>query len=267
MRAPFTYARALTRENVKVVRNATGAELWLYDEIGFWGVSASDVATALAGLTGQRVTVRVNSPGGEVFDGIAIYNLIRGHVGGTDVVVDGLAASAASFIAMAGDTVTMAPHSRMMIHDAIGVCFGNAADMRDTAVLLDDLSQNIADIYAARAGEAGGDAAAFRKRMKAETWLGPQEALDLGLVDAIGTGAADAGEDGGDDEETLAARWRDSLTYQVAKLTRDRADLPAPAPAAARRAPAPAPKPAPAPAPVAVAAGDIRSIMKGALAR
>lgn len=261
MRAPFTFARALTRDNVKVVRNATGAELWLYDEIGFWGVSALDVATALAGLTGQRVTVRVNSPGGEVFDGIAIYNLIRGHVGGTDVVVDGLAASAASFIAMAGDTVTMAPHSRMMIHDAIGLCFGNAADMRDTAVLLDDLSQNIAEIYAARAGETGGDAAAFRKRMKAETWLGPQEALDLGLVDAIGTGAAAEGDGEDDGEETLAARWRDSMTAQIAKLTRERADLPAPvpSPAAARRAPAPAPSPAP----VAIAAGDIRSTLKG----
>ena len=118
------------------MRNATGVDLWLYDEIGPWGTTASDVAAALAGLAPtDRVTLRINSPGGDVFDGLAIYNLLRGHPGGVDVVVDGLAASAASFIAMAGSSVTMLAHTRMMIHDAIGFAFGNAADMRELAAL------------------------------------------------------------------------------------------------------------------------------------
>ena len=278
MRIPLSLNRALTRGNTRSVRNASGPELSIYDEIGFWGITASDVARDLAAFTGQRVTVRVNSPGGEVFDGIAIYNLLRGHVGGVDVVVDGLAASAASFIAMAGETVTMRPHSRMMIHDAIGICFGNAQDMLDTASLLDDLSENIAGIYAGRAaakakasGEDGeepdeatvaaaGDVKAWRKRMKAETWLSPEQALDLGLVDVAGDPPGDAEDDpaeggGEDDDETPMDRWRNSIAYQASKNTRDRAAAKPPA----------ATKPArPVPArPAAVAASDIRSIVKG----
>mgnify|MGYP003546169760 CR=1 FL=1 len=84
----MTLARAVTCGNVRTVRNATGAELWLYDEIGPWGTTASDVAAALSQVPTDRVTVRVNSPGGSVFDGIAIYNLLRGHAGGVDVVKD-----------------------------------------------------------------------------------------------------------------------------------------------------------------------------------
>lgn len=258
-----TFAKSAKRPGLRVVRNAdtaAGPELWLYDEIGFWGVTASDVAAYLSPLSGQRVTVRVNSPGGEVFDGIAIYNLIRGHVGGADVVVDGLAASAASFIAMAGETVTMSPHSRMMIHDAIAVAYGNAAELMDTAALLDDLSQNIAGIYA---GKSGGDAATFRELMLAETWLSPSEALDLGLVDAApgsdagadgadpGSSAPPAGDGQGDssaaaegdledDAESLVDRWRNSIAYQAAQNTRGRVAAKAPHPATITRAAVPA---------------------------
>lgn len=273
MRIPLSLNRALTRGNTRSARNASGPELSIYDEIGFWGITASDVARDLAAFTGQRVTVRVNSPGGEVFDGIAIYNLLRGHVGGVDVVVDGLAASAASFIAMAGESITMRPHSRMMIHDAIGICLGNAQAMLETATLLDDLSENIAGIYAERAagkasaagdGEepdeaavaAAGDVKAWRKRMKAETWLSPEQALDLGLVDVAGDPPGDELDaDGEDDDETPMDRWKNSIAYQAAKNTRDRAGAPPPAPVKPAR-PAAA-------RPAAIAASDIRSIVKG----
>lgn len=269
MRIPLSLNRALTRGNTRSPRNASGPELSIYDEIGFWGITASDVARDLAAFTGQRVTVRLNSPGGEVFDGIAIFNLLRGHVGGVDVVVDGLAASAASFIAMAGETVTMRPHSRMMIHDAIGICFGNAQDMLDTASLLDDLSENIAGIYAGRAAAkasadggdedaaaAAGDVKAWRKRMKAETWLSPEQALDLGLVDVAGDPPGDPEDDPGeDDDETPMDRWKNSIAYQASKNTRDRAAATPPAPDKPAR-PAPV-------RPAAVAASDIRSIVKG----
>lgn len=278
--------RALTRANVRRVRNATGVELYLYDEIGFWGTTAADVAAALRGVT-DRVTVRINSPGGEVYDGLAIYNLLRGHPGGVDVVVDGLAASAASFIAMAGETVSMSAHTRMMIHDAIAFAYGNAAEMREIADFLDDVSGNIAGIYADRSGKT---AAEFRELMLAETWLSPKQALDLGLIDNAELGPSeeepdDAGEDDEDDEpvvepgegdddgegggqddddvEDLVARWEKSVAARVAKLTRASRDTtakPAPAlkPAARARARKTTRSTAPAPA-----VEDIASMLRG----
>ena len=280
MRGPRTGIRALTRANVRRVRNATGVELYLYDEIGPWGTTAADVATALRGVT-DRVTLRVNSPGGDVFDGLAIYNLLRGHPGGVDVVVDGLAASAASFIAMAGETVTMSAHTRMMIHDAIGFAYGNAATMRELADLLDDVSANIAGIYADRSGRP---AAEFRDLMLAETWLSPSQAKDLGLVDVAELGAseeddpADVGEDGeddgdggdgqdpagppvpgeDDDAEDLVDRWERSFAARAAKLTRATRDTTT-APAPALRPAARARKTTP-PAP---AVEDIASMLRG----
>lgn len=254
----MTLARAVTCGNVRVVRNAAGAELWLYDEIGPWGTTASDVARALSQVPTDRVTVRVNSPGGSVFDGIAIYNLLRSHAGGVDVVVDGLAASAASFIAQAGETVTMAPHSRMMIHDAIGFAYGNAADMLELAALLDDLSANIATIYA---DSSGGDAAAFRELMLAETWLDPAQAVELGLATSTGDAAAGDGEDpaAAEDPEDPMDRWRASNVFRATVNTREQGTAPA-APSAARRpAPAPAPSPARASADVAGIAAILRS--------
>jgi ATP-dependent protease ClpP protease subunit len=286
-----TFAKSAGRPRLRVVRNSTdtaaGPELWLYEEIGFWGVTAADVAASLTPLAGERVTLRLNSPGGEVFDGIAIFNLLKNHPGGVDVVVDGLAASAASFIAMAGESVTMQPHSRMMIHDALAFAYGNAAELTALAALLDDLSANIASIYAER---SGGDVDAFRELMRAETWLDPQAAVDLGLADAAagdgeqddagdatddGTDGAGDGQDGGDtssagdatdgeepaDEDAeLLDRWTRSVAYQAAKNTRGRVAAKAPAPVKAGRPVPPAPRVA------AVAVDDIRSIMRGAVA-
>ena len=261
-------AKALTSANVRTVRAQSGPELWLYDEIGYWGVAAKDVATLLEPFAGERVTVRVNSPGGEVFDGIAILNLLRHHDGGVDVVVDGLAASAASFIAMAGQTITMRPNSRMMIHDAIGFAYGNAADMLELASLLDDLSQNIAEVYAAR---SGGDPAAFRELMLAETWLSPAQAVDLGLADAA---EGDAPAEESDDEEKPAApadlleRWEQSATFRASRVSRGRSAEPV-VPAARRTAPPAPPAPVPAPSPIpptAVDAAAVLASLRGALA-
>lgn len=268
------------------MRNATGVDLWLYDEIGPWGTTASDVAAALAGLAPtDRVTLRINSPGGDVFDGLAIYNLLRGHPGGVDVVVDGLAASAASFIAMAGSSVTMLAHTRMMIHDAIGFAFGNAADMRELAALLDDVSDNIAGIYSDRSGKPAAD---FRALMLAETWLSGPQALELGLIDvaedaaeedpdgAEGDGGEGDGEespdgppvpppaegdDGEDDAEDFVDRWERSFAARGSKLTRATTTAPARArPAARRRSTPPAP---PAPRSTAPAVDDIATILRG----
>lgn len=158
------------------------AEVAIYDEIGFWGVTASDFVRDLQGVQAKNITLHINSPGGDVFDGIAILNALRQHSATVDVVIDGLAASAASFIAMAGDTITMAPNAMIMIHEASGLVIGNAEDMTEMAALLDKTSANIANVYAQR---AGGTAEDWRQAMRVETWYSDQEAVDAGLADAI----------------------------------------------------------------------------------
>lgn len=166
------------------IRNisASEAEILLYDEIGMWGITASDFIHDLQAIKASQINLRINSPGGEVFDAIAIYNALRRHSASVTTFVDGIAASAASFIAMAGDRVVMSPHAELFIHDAHGLTLGNATDMRQMADMLDKSSDNIAAIYAAR---AGGEVEEWRDKMRAETWFSDQEAVDAGLADEI----------------------------------------------------------------------------------
>lgn len=170
------------------------ATLRIYDPIdswgGDWGVSAKEVAAALdalpAGLT--EIRLHVNSPGGEVYEGIAIMNMLRRHDAKIVAVVDGIAASAASFIACSADETVMAPNSQLMIHDAWGICIGDAETMRETGTLLDKISDNIADVYARK---AGGDATSWRAAMRDETWYDAGEAVAAGLADMVEEKAAD----------------------------------------------------------------------------
>lgn len=162
--------------------SAEEASVYIYDEIGFWGTTASDFVDQLNAITTPKLNVHINSPGGEVFDGVAIHSALMAKDAHITVYIDGLAASAASFIAMAGDRIVMARHATMMIHDASGLCWGNPADMRTTADLLDKLSDNVADMYAL---QAGGTVEEWRNRMRAETWYTGTEALAAGLVDEI----------------------------------------------------------------------------------
>jgi ATP-dependent Clp endopeptidase proteolytic subunit ClpP len=156
----------------------------IFDEIGFYGVSAGDFLAELSGVNGD-IDMHINSPGGDVFDAIAIYNTLKSRKGIVAVTIDGLAASAASFIAQAATPghLTMSPHSRMMIHDGFAAGIGNAADMRDLADQLDDASDNIASIYAERSGKA---AAYWRAKMQATTWYTDEEAVADGLADQVG---------------------------------------------------------------------------------
>lgn len=172
--------------------NTTGQEatLDLMDEIGFWGVTASEFAQQLQAVTAPVIHLRVNSPGGDVFDGVTIANLLRAHPATVNAVNYGLAASAASFIAAAADSLTMMPNSQLMIHDAMGACRGNAADMAEMGQLLDRLSDSIASMYA---DKAGGTAEEWRNVMRGEQWYNPQEALDAGLADHIGEAGTTAG--------------------------------------------------------------------------
>jgi ATP-dependent protease ClpP protease subunit len=171
------------------------ATVYLYGYIGesFWGdgTSAVDFARKLGAITAPIIDLHINSDGGLVSEGLAIYNALRDHAARVEVKVDGLAASSASWIAQAGDLVTMNRFAQMMIHDGLMITFGNADDHREAADLLDRFSSNIAAIYAAR---AGGTAASWRAAMKAETWYSAEEAVAAGLADDLVTADDEGGQ-------------------------------------------------------------------------
>lgn len=159
-------------------------DIMITGEIG-WDVDSGMFARALAApdVVGASVLhVSLNSIGGDVFDGIGIYNALRGHGAQVLMTVTGLAASIASVIMMAGDKVVMGRGAEVMIHDAHAVQMGNAADMAKMAEILDKCSDNIASFYAER---AGGEAADWRAIMRDEKWYTAQEAVDAGLADEV----------------------------------------------------------------------------------
>jgi ATP-dependent protease ClpP protease subunit len=164
------------------------ATIRLYDVIdsfgGMWGVSAKEFASTLdnLGSSVNQINLHINSPGGEAFEGIAILNLLRAHPARVTAIVDGLAGSAASFIATGADETLMAKNSQLMIHDAWGLVVGNAKDMRDIADALDKMSDNIASIYA---DKASGTVQEWRDAMRDETWYLADEAVEAGLADGL----------------------------------------------------------------------------------
>ncbi len=157
------------------------AEVMIYGEIG-WEVTANQFVKDLTMLEADQINVRINSVGGDVFDGVAIYNALRMKDANVTVYVEGLAASAASFIAQAGDEVVMLTGSQMMIHDASAMAWGNEEVMLDTAAILGRISNSIADIYAQR---AGGKTANWRAIMQSEMWYSADEAVAAGLADSV----------------------------------------------------------------------------------
>lgn len=187
------------------IQNSAGAptEVSIFDEIGILGVTAQDFLGDL-GQTRGPINLRLNSGGGEVFEGIAIYNALRSR-GGVEVTIDGLAASIASVIAMAADPgkLNIAERASMMIHDGFAQSVGNAAEMRKMAQLLDQQSENIAAIYADRTGIP---AATWREAMQEESWYVGQQAVDAGLADAVVSGGSKYPVMAASDPTRLAAR-------------------------------------------------------------
>lgn len=177
------------RAELAVTVEEKTAQIYLYDVIdswgGYWGISAAEFAEALTTMPTdvERILVRINSPGGEVFEAVAIKNLLAGNGVPWTAIVDGLAASAASFIAAAADETVMGENTEMMIHDATVIARGNAEGFRSIAEDLDRVSDNIASIYAKKSGTALAD---WREIMKAEKWYGAQDAVDAGLADRVG---------------------------------------------------------------------------------
>lgn len=160
-------------------------EITIYGDIGdgfFWeSTSASDVKNALKDMTGD-VTIHLNSPGGDAFDGIAIYNTLKNHEGKVTVRVDGWAASAASIIAMAADELIMNTGTMMMVHEASTIAFGSKKEMKSTLNALEGLDQSLADIYMTR---FKGERPEIETCIENETWFTANEAVDVGLADAV----------------------------------------------------------------------------------
>lgn len=174
------FARSVgTKFNVAATDSAT--EIELYDEIGFWGVNAKDFRAKLKGA--GDVVLKINSPGGSVFDGVAIYNDLKAHKGNVRVEITGIAASIASIIAMAGDEIAIAENGMMMIHNAWTVAVGNAEEMTAQAAVLSKIDGALALTYAAQKGTPG--IRAIKQMMADETWMSGKEAKDSGFATEI----------------------------------------------------------------------------------
>jgi ATP-dependent Clp protease protease subunit len=161
----------------------TGAEVAIYDEIGAYGVSAKGFLAELGAMPeGAPVDLRLNSPGGSVFDAVAIHNAIKRHEGTVTVWIDGIAASAASYIAMAGDAIVMPENAFLMIHDPAGLVMGTAEDMRAMAEALDKVKGSLVSGYAAKSGRTPEEVSAL---MAAETWFDASDAVAQGFADRL----------------------------------------------------------------------------------
>lgn len=179
-------------------------EIHFNDMIDDWfGISAAMIVEALIAADGRDVLVHLNSPGGMYTEGLAIHSQFAAYTGNVTMRIAGLAASAASFVMLAGDRIEITPGSLVMVHDAWDYTSGPEDEHLKTANLLGKVSDSIARMYTTK---AGGDAAGWRTIMKAETWYADQEAVDAGLVDAV-TGDSAAGQTGDADGTAAARQW------------------------------------------------------------
>lgn len=184
---PDEDALAKWRPGVRAAVEGDDNVISIYDVIGedFWtgqGMTSKRIAGALRRIGGQDVTVNVNSPGGDFFEGIAIYNLLREHPAKVTVKVMGLAASAASVIAMAGDEIQISEIGFLMVHNAWAIAVGNRHDFNEAAATLEPFDDAMAGLYANRAGVEKAEAASW---MDEETWFNGSRAIEVGLADGL----------------------------------------------------------------------------------
>ena len=177
----------MNKQWYNIINKSDKAEIWIYEEIGedFWtggGITAKNFQKELSDIKASQIDLHINSPGGLVFDGITIYNLLKQHPANVTTYIDGLAASIASLIALAGDKVIMAENALYMIHNPYGMVAGNANDMRDFADKLDKVGGSISMAYISKTGKTDTEIKAL---LDAETWLNADEALAHGFIDEI----------------------------------------------------------------------------------
>lgn len=177
-RADWYKIEALSEDNT---------EIMIYDVIGWPFNDAGEIIRALSGINTKTVTVRINSPGGDVFDAIAIFNALQSHKSKIITKIESLAASAASFIALAGKEVQAYQNAMFMIHDPWVLAAGNQYDLREIADILEKISGNMVDIYSQNSNIGKKE---IRDMLKAETWFTAKEAKEKGFIDAIIDGKA-----------------------------------------------------------------------------
>jgi ATP-dependent Clp protease, protease subunit len=157
-------------------------EIMIYDVIGWPFISADDFVRALAGITAKTVTVRINSPGGDVFDGMAIFNALKNYSGKVVTRIEGIAASMASVIALAGKEVQAYANTMYMIHEPYAFTAGNQYSLRELADILEKMSGQMIDIYSSNASPGKREIA---QMMKDEAWLTAKEAKEKGFIDTV----------------------------------------------------------------------------------
>lgn len=164
-------------------KGARSAEILLYEEIGYWGIDAKMFADALKEIGDvDSIVLGINSPGGNAFDGIAMFNQLVAHPANVTARIDGVAASAASLVAMAGDKIIMAANSTIMIHPPMTVAIGDAKEFRSVAERLEGITDQYIDTYANRRNL---DRSEVAEKIWAETWMRGQEAVDAGFADEV----------------------------------------------------------------------------------
>ncbi|GGL27615.1 Clp protease ClpP [Phycicoccus endophyticus] len=184
---------------------------------GPWGLSATELTDELDAMPEDVDTIelRINSYGGMVFEAVTMMNALRAHRARVVAVVEGLAASAASFLAVSADETVMMPSSRMMLHAAWGIGIGNASDMRAMADLLDNLTLDIAEVYAAKTGET---ADVWLDRLQEDRWYSAQEAVDAGLADRVETPKKTPDDAESSEDGQAQARFDPSLSLALLDL-------------------------------------------------
>ncbi len=193
------------------------ATLNIFDNIdSAWGVNANDIEEELKNANNKPLNIHINSNGGEVFEGFAIYNLIKGYSGQTIVYVDGLAASIASVIALAGDKVVMNKASMFMIHNASGGCYGNAEEMKKVVEALEKINSVIKDIYVAKTGLS---IEKLTELMDNETFMTPSECLEYGFCDEV------VDEEPTSQNQEITTKSMEDLRNTIEKKIKDFKDL------------------------------------------
>lgn len=173
----------MTKLDLKM-RGPKTAEILFYDEIGMFGITATEVVSALKDVKGKidTLNVRIHSPGGSVFDGVAIFNALRKFDARVEVDIDGIALSIASYIALAGDVVRAVDNTQYMIHNPWVMTMGESKDLRAAADRMDAIKDDLIRVYSNKTGIGTEELA---KMMDAETWLGGEDAMTLGFVDEL----------------------------------------------------------------------------------
>lgn len=191
------------------------AEVSIYDAIGLWGVSSKSFIDELKKHAGKKLTVRINSPGGVVTEGFAIFNALKRHKGGVIVQIDALAASMATYIALVGAPIRMAENAFFMIHNVSGVAIGTAEEIRRYADMAEKMEKNIVAAYVARTGKTEEE---IKEKMEDETWFTAEEAKDFGFVDEV-TDPIEAAACLSDEARELFSKFRNAPAGLVDNAT------------------------------------------------